>query len=97
MGGTSARAGQTLAKVLGIDLQEHHERLIDESSRRDSVSTEGYGDTFVEEHPTILEWIKDLSPNREDTVDYAKSLFPFSNWVGHYNLHWLAGDVVAGE
>ncbi|KAG8421529.1 hypothetical protein J3458_003402 [Metarhizium acridum] len=30
------------------------------------------------------------------SVNYAKSLFPCLSWIGHYNLQWFAGDVVAG-
>ena len=28
---------------------------------------------------------------------YVRSLFPIINWIGHYNLGWLSGDVIAGE
>jgi len=28
---------------------------------------------------------------------YLKSLFPITNWITHYNLGWLTGDVIAGK
>jgi hypothetical protein len=28
--------------------------------------------------------------------DIASGLFPFLNWINHYNLQWLVGDVIAG-
>ena len=35
-------------------------------------------------------------PTGEEAASYAKSLFPFLTWIGHYNLVWLVSDLVAG-
>ncbi|SPN97577.1 probable sulfate permease SutB [Cephalotrichum gorgonifer] len=93
MAGVATKTGHFLAKVLGIDLDEYGTLATDEISRTRSVDS---SDTFVEEPPTTAEWFRDIVPTRSDVLAYTKSLFPFANWITHYNLTWLVGDAVAG-
>ncbi len=77
----STRAGHTLAKVLGIQLQEQ------EPIREDYPG--GSGDTFVEEQPTTAEFLLELIPTGDGVLHYLISLFPFVSWIGRYNVQWL--------
>ena len=93
MPGAGSKIGHGLAKVLGIKLDrpENEEML-----RGESVFSVQSSDTFVEEEPTTAEWFLELVPTGEEVVQYIRSLFPFLTWIGHYNLQWFMGDLVAG-
>ena len=97
MEGAASKTGHFLAKVLGIDLNDFHKLSTDDVSRGESVLSTDSGDTFVEEPPTTGEWFREVLPSGPDLFDYSKSLFPFVNWIGHYNMPWFIGDAVAGE
>jgi solute carrier family 26 (sodium-independent sulfate anion transporter), member 11 len=90
------KVGRALAKGLGIRLNYRNE-LNDEIRRGESVFSTTTADTYVEEEPTTLEWFHDVLPSGHELVQYTRSLFPFLNWIGSYNLQWLAGDLVAGK
>lgn len=45
----------------------------------------------------MLEYVKDHTPNAGTAKRYIRSLFPFWNWIFHYNLTWLLGDIIAGK
>jgi sodium-independent sulfate anion transporter 11 len=90
------KVGRALAKGLGIKLNYRNE-LNDEIRRGESVFSTTTADTYVEEEPTTLEWVHDVLPSGRELVQYTRSLFPFLNWIGSYNLQWLAGDLVAGK
>ncbi|KAF4635563.1 hypothetical protein G7Y89_g2537 [Cudoniella acicularis] len=94
----ATKVGHGLAKVLGIKLNERIERneLDEEIRRGESIFSSQTAGTYVEVEPTSLEWVQDTIPNGSDLVVYARSLFPFTSWIGRYNLQWLAGDLVAG-
>ncbi|KAF9879045.1 sulfate permease [Colletotrichum karsti] len=87
------KIGHGLAKVLGIKLDrpENEEML-----RGESVFSVQSSDTFVEAEPTTAEWFLELVPTGQEFLEYIRSLFPFLNWIGHYNLQWFMGDLVAG-
>ena len=87
--------GHGMAKVLGIQLQDA-ERNRDEVTRGESVFLMQPSDTFVEEPPTVADWAKGLVPSRKGLANYVVSLFPFLNWIRHYNQSWLFGDIAAG-
>lgn len=53
--------------------------------------------TDVEKDPTVPEWLSQFKPSLGAFQRYLRSLFPFWNWIFHYNLTWLFGDVIAGE
>lgn len=92
---TTTKIGHGLAKVLGIKL--HYRDPTGEGiSRGESVFSVSSADTYVEEEPTSLEWIKQVAPSGRTFINWAQSLFPFTHWIGRYNAQWLAGDLVAG-
>ncbi|KAK3341151.1 sulfate transporter family-domain-containing protein [Lasiosphaeria hispida] len=84
-----------LAKALGIKLLDE-EPYQDEVSRGESILSSESGNTFVEQAPRVTEYFLGLHPSRRQATDYLLSLFPFLSWIGHYNLQWLLGDLVAG-
>lgn len=53
--------------------------------------------TFVEEPPLVADYLMSLIPSGRELYEYSLSLFPFLAWIGHYNLQWLIGDLVAGR
>lgn len=93
----ATKVGHALAKVLGIKLEYRNELLDDEIRRGESVFSSKTADTYVEEEPTSLEWVRETIPSGPELITYARSLFPFTHWIGRYNLQWLAGDLVAGK
>ncbi|GKT82895.1 sulfate permease [Colletotrichum tofieldiae] len=93
MPSTSTKIGHGLAKVLGIKLEKPEN---EEMLRGESVFSVQSSDTFVEEEPTTAEWFVELLPDGQQVLDYIRSLFPFLNWIGHYNMQWFLGDLVAG-
>lgn len=92
----ATKIGHTLAKYLGIKLDYRNELLDDEIRRGESVFSSKTADAYVEQEPTSLEWIRETLPSGPELVTYTRSLFPFTHWIGRYNLQWLAGDLVAG-
>ncbi len=94
---TSARvkAGHLLAKVLGIKINNGVGS--EDLTRGESVISVQTADSFIERQPTSDEWVQDLIPSRHDILEYTRSLFPFTYWIGHYNLQWFFGDLVAGK
>lgn len=98
MASTRTKIGHGLAKVLNIKLNYRHELGTnnDKITRGESVFSVSSADTFVEEEPTVVEWFKDVTPSGRDVMRYTRNLFPFTHWIGRYNLSWFAGDLVAG-
>ncbi|KAI8961861.1 sulfate permease [Daldinia sp. FL1419] len=90
---SSRKAGQTLAKVLGIKLEDPD---TDNVTRGESVFSTNTADSFIEQQPTSAEWLAEITPSGRDIIEYFKSLFPFLSWIGFYNLQWFLGDLVAG-
>lgn len=92
----ATKTGHALAKVLGIKLEDQSQGATDNVTRGESILSIQTSDSFVEGPPTTSEWLHDQIPTRQEAGKYARSLFPFLSWIGHYNLQWLAGDVIAG-
>ncbi|KAK4943813.1 hypothetical protein LTR10_016716 [Elasticomyces elasticus] len=86
MASSSSKLGHGLAKVLGLDLGERtaHKEAITRGESTYSVNT---ADTYVEEEPRTIDWLRDLVPS---------SAFWLRYWITRYNLQWLYGDLVAG-
>ncbi|KAK3329379.1 sulfate transporter family-domain-containing protein [Apodospora peruviana] len=91
----ASKVSPYLAKALGIKLQER-EPYSDEVTRGESIVSTHTSDTFVEEEPRTVEYLLGLLPTGHQLWEYFLSLFPFLSWIGHYNLQWLIGDLVAG-
>lgn len=85
-----AALGQGAAKVLGIKLDYRKEPDVSGAASISSV------ETYVEPEPTAVEYLSRFKPSGSAFQRYLKSLFPFWNWIFHYNLTWLLGDFIAG-
>lgn len=96
MASTRTKIGHGLAKVLGIKLDPEGRQTSDKITRGESVFSVSSAPDFVEEEPTVAEWFQDQTPDLHDMAEYARSLFPFTKWIGRYNLTWLTGDLIAG-
>ncbi|KAL9098273.1 MAG: hypothetical protein Q9163_006044, partial [Psora crenata] len=90
------RVGHGLAKFLGIKLQYRNPTGTDSVTRGESVFSVSTADTFVEEEPTVYDWINKITPTPRAILRWFYHLFPFVHWIGRYNLQWLYGDLVAG-
>lgn len=85
-----------VAKTLGISLEDEHHHDYDDDSRHTSLLQQT-SEAFTEGPPTAREWLQEQVPSRDEAVNYVRSLFPFLQWIGHYNnVQWLASDMVAG-
>lgn len=54
-------------------------------------------DPFIEEEPTVAEFLQEITPTLHQIGQYFYNLFPFLHWIGKYNLTWFVGDLIAGE
>ncbi|KAI1421568.1 sulfate permease [Xylaria sp. FL1777] len=91
------KVGRGLAKVVGIDVDERYKAepstlLQSAASNLQSRSI----DPYYETEPTVKEYLLEHRPTLAGVGRYLYSLFPFLQWIFHYNLTWLFGDVVAG-
>ncbi|RMZ80046.1 hypothetical protein DV738_g3106, partial [Chaetothyriales sp. CBS 135597] len=92
----STKIGHTIAKILRIDLDERQQQREANLTRGESAYSSSTAETYVEEEPRSIDWIKSNIPDRHDIGVYLLSLFPFLKWIHRYNLQWLAGDLIAG-
>ncbi|KAF4545002.1 sulfate anion transporter [Lasiodiplodia theobromae] len=83
---------RVLAKPLGINVDYRQE------PDKDDYATliPDHVDPYFEEEPTAKEFLLQFKPTRAGAARYIKDLFPFWNWIFHYNLQWLTGDIIAG-
>ena len=93
---TTTKIGHGLAKALRIKLDYRDPVGQAKISRGESVFSVSSADTYVEEEPTSLDWIRETTPTPRGMLDYFYRLFPFTHWIGRYNLQWFTGDLVAG-
>lgn len=99
MASTSTKIGHGLAKVLGIKLDYRDETGASGATkltRGESVFSVDSSDSYVEDEPSVVQWLKEQAPTGRQVVTYVHNLFPFTKWILRYNLQWLAGDLVAG-
>ena len=94
MAGNNKHADFILRRTLHIDPEERYSR---QPSNLDHRAKQAGVDPFLEEEPTVKEFLGELVPSREGVANYLRSLFPSSTWIGRYNLHWLLGDSIAGK
>ena len=92
MASAQSKIGPTLAKLLGIKL-DYREDAVTRGESTYSIST---ADSYVEEEPRSIDWIKEVMPDGAQLKRYALSLFPFTQWILRYNVQWFIGDLVAG-
>ena len=77
--------GRSLAKVLGIKLQERNP-FQDEAAQGDSTLSLQTTRNFVEKEPKTNEFLAELLPSRFQIASYLWSLFPCLQWIDRYNL-----------
>lgn len=85
-----------VANLIGIR-PNYRDPAAEQATRGESGYSISTGDTYVEEEPTALEWIRHIAPTGPGIGRWAYSLFPFVHWIDRYNLQWLYGDLVAGK
>ena len=78
--------GDRVKRLFGIDPED---RINDQDKFDDG--------SFVEKEPTMKDVIEYIVPTLPGVQRYLRELFPFWNWIFHYNLTWLLGDIIAGE
>jgi sodium-independent sulfate anion transporter 11 len=61
-----------------------------------SIAHDTFGETYIEEDPSVAEWFRECIPTSHGAAEYVRELFPSARWLRRYNLHWLAGDAIAG-
>ena len=94
---TATKIGHSLAKVLGIKLQYRNPTGEDHVTRGESAFSVSTADTYVEEEPSSLDWIRQVTPTGQTLKNWVYHLFPFTHWIGRYNTTWLIADLVAGK
>ncbi|KAK2605836.1 hypothetical protein QQS21_003790 [Conoideocrella luteorostrata] len=82
-------------KVFGIDVNDNYHGLPTGLDKRAAHVLEP-ADIYLEDEPSVAEWLKEVAPTRKGAVNYVISLFPSASWIRRYNLRWLAGDILAG-
>lgn len=88
-------AGRVLAKGLGIDVDARYRNEPREAVQSAAASFNDV-EQYEEREPTVAEFIEAHRPTIPGTLAYIKSLFPFWQWIFHYNTTWLLGDIIAG-
>lgn len=81
--------------VLGIDTNERY------AKQPDDLDTTAYtllqpADIYLEQEPTVGEFLRELAPTRDGAAHYLTTLFPSFSWIRRYCLRWLLGDFIAG-
>ncbi len=87
---------QFTKSVLGIDTNarySHQPQDLEERAR----AVLGSAAVYVEQEPTISEYLRKLIPTKAGAAHYFRDLFPPLTWIRRYNGRWLLGDVVAGK
>ena len=90
------KVGHGLAKALGIKLDYRNPDGRPKITRGESVFSVATADSYTEEEPSVSDWLYEVTPTKQQALQYVKNLFPFTQWLPRYNLQWFAGDLVAG-
>lgn len=83
-------------KILRIPFQDSKEPHQDRVTRGESIAEAIQADPYIDQEPSVTEWLSELIPSRREALNFGKSLFPFTEWLPRYNLQWFIGDLVAG-
>lgn len=93
---TRTKIGHGLAHALGIKLDYRSPTGPSKLSRGESVFSVASADTYTEDEPSSVEWMREQIPTGTQVLHYLHNLVPFTKWIHRYNLQWFAGDIVAG-
>lgn len=81
------KVGRGFAKAVGIDVDERSK--IEPSVLLQSAASNLQSrsiDPYYETEPTVKEYLLEHRPTLAGVGRYFYSLFPFLNWIFHYNL-----------
>lgn len=93
---TRTKIGHGLAKALGIKLDYRNPTGASKLTRGESVFSVASADSYTEDEPNSMDWIREQIPTGGQFLRYLHNLVPFTKWIARYNVQWLAGDLVAG-
>jgi sodium-independent sulfate anion transporter 11 len=79
-------------KVLHADPVAHEE----EKEALLNIARDTVDEIYLEDDPSVGEWLKSLVPTKSHAAQYVRNLFPSAGWIPRYNVHWLIGDAIAG-
>jgi sodium-independent sulfate anion transporter 11 len=92
--------GNTIKTYVSEKLRKTFDASSEKRSNRttslEQIARETINQTYLEDDPSVAEWARGLVPSSAGVVEYVSELFPSARWMRRYNLHWLAGDMVAG-
>ncbi|KAI0595145.1 sulfate permease 2 [Biscogniauxia sp. FL1348] len=95
---TSRNFGHGLAKAVGID-PDYRSRVEPAEAIQSAANVslqQSSADAYYETEPTVAEYLSEHAPTWAGVWRYLRSLLPFLDWIFHYNLTWLTGDIIAG-
>lgn len=98
---TATKVGHGLAKALGIKLQ-YRNPTGDDLSRGESVYSASTADTYMEQEPSALDWLREVAPTSGTFLRWAYNLFPFVHWIavttcsGSLEIWLQVGSVLSG-
>ncbi|KAI3339536.1 sulfate permease [Ustulina deusta] len=91
------KVGRGLAKAVGIDVDERSKTEPSDLLQSAAANLQSQSiDPYYETEPTVKEYLLEHRPTLAGVGRYISSLFPFLQWIFHYNLTWLVGDLIAG-
>ena len=93
---TRTKIGHGLAKALGIKLDYREPTGPRKLTRGESVFSVASADSYTEDEPSSVDWIREQVPSGREFLHYLHNLVPFTKWIHRYNLQWFIGDLVAG-
>lgn len=96
MTNTKTKIGHGLAKGLGIKLDYRQPTSPNDVTRGESTFSVASADSYTEEEPHAIDWLKELVPSGRQVLHYFHNLVPFTKWIHRYNAQWGIGDLVAG-
>ncbi|KAH9905743.1 sulfate permease 2 [Xylariomycetidae sp. FL2044] len=90
--------GRAAAKAVGIDL--NYRKRSEPTDYISSTASQSLSpasiEPYYESEPSVKQYLQDHVPTLGGAQRYLRSLFPFLDWIFHYNLTWLGGDFIAG-
>ncbi|TQS38812.1 hypothetical protein Golomagni_00674 [Golovinomyces magnicellulatus] len=81
--------------ALGDKDQNEHD-VLREFYGAGSIFSDHNVSIYIEDDPSVFDWIRNRVPKTSQLIVYTRSLFPFVSWISNYNLSWFVGDLVAG-
>ena len=83
-----------LAKIFCVDL--NYRDPTGALTRGESAYSVPSADSYIEDEPSVKDWLRETAPGKKDAIRFVSRIFPFVHWLPRYNLQWLIGDLIAG-